>query len=483
MSPNKWIRKPQAETSVVFVHGVLSNGETCWLHNNGSYWPKLLEDEPDLNSLGIYVFTYQTGFFSGSYSLGDTVNELKVNMDVDGVLQSKRLIFVCHSMGGIVVRKFLVERTVSLIETKKEIGLFLVASPSLGAKYADWLSPLARFLGHAQADALRFVSGNYWLQDLDREFINLKESGNLKIKGQELVEDKFIVLKKLGIRQVVEPISGARYFGEPFRVPRSDHLSIAKPENSQAIQHRLLCKFIKNMLTPSTRTIDSTETIDTVTIPKLEVDWPYSKIPQDGLRAFIAEATYRAEHLKKPWFQLSLLPLQVAKTQFSDIEQQFEYTNEDRKKRIELLQNIEYFENIQKYLTNCFTLILSGELRKRVGWGLMSNEKMVLVLDELLQEPDKTNIRVLLINHTAQLQARLYVDRHRLEQIFKCKLVNSDSFLSIIDCPLPIEVAGSDWDTMWRSFGAILRTVVVNGIDPTANIEAIHMKNWILSGD
>jgi len=242
----KWITTtPNTDISVVFVHGVLSDGNSCWTNENGSYWPKLLDSESNLGSLGIYAFTYHTGFFSGSYSLGDIVDALKEHMKLDGVFKSRRLIFVCHSMGGIVVRKFIVERAAELIQEQKEIGLFLVASPSLGSSYADWLSPLARTLGHSQADALRFVRNNVWLSDLDKEFKNLKESGRLKITGKELVEDKFIFLDKLIGRQVVERFAGAVYFGESFKVPGSDHFSIAKPADKAAVQHRLLFDFIQ----------------------------------------------------------------------------------------------------------------------------------------------------------------------------------------------------------------------------------------------
>ena len=115
----EWLRRPQQSTSVVFVHGILSSGETCWRHDNGSYWPELLKNEPELAPLGIYVFTYQTGVFSGSYRLGDIVDALKEHMRLDGVLESNQLIFVCHSMGGIVVRKFIVERAAELIECGK----------------------------------------------------------------------------------------------------------------------------------------------------------------------------------------------------------------------------------------------------------------------------------------------------------------------------------------------------------------------------
>jgi hypothetical protein len=64
-----WIRRPQGEASAIFVHGILSSGETCWRNDNGSYWPELLKDETELRSLGIYVFTYETRIFSGSYKI------------------------------------------------------------------------------------------------------------------------------------------------------------------------------------------------------------------------------------------------------------------------------------------------------------------------------------------------------------------------------------------------------------------------------
>jgi hypothetical protein len=413
-------------------------------------------------------------------------------MRLDDVLKSERLMFVCHSMGGIVVRKFLVERAIELIERETEIGLFLVASPSLGSDYANWLSPLARLFGHAQADVLRFVRGNYWLQDLDKEFTNLKEAGKLRIRGKELVEDKFVLLKKLlWKKQVVEPFAGAKYFGEPFKVPKSDHFSIAKPEDSNAIQHRLLCGFIKDVLGLSTpppprepEGLPPVPKVATVNAPEIVLDWPYSELPHEEVCAFLAEAEYRAERHQNPWFRVSLFSLQVAKAGLSEIEQRGARTAEDRAKRIELLQSLEYLKSIQTHLTNCLTLVISEELRRQVGWGLMSKENMALVITEFLHKPNERNVRALLINHTAKLQARLYVERHRLEKIFGCRLSEaSDTFLSVIDCPLPEEVAKADWETMWRAFGAILRTAVERGIDPIDNTEAIHMRYWVLSGD
>lgn len=96
----------------------------------------------------------KTGFGSGSYSLSDIVDDLKERFfNLDQVADSKKIIFVCHSMGGIVVRKFIVERLYDLLDRHIGIGIDLVASPSLSSGYADWLEPIARFAGQGASPA------------------------------------------------------------------------------------------------------------------------------------------------------------------------------------------------------------------------------------------------------------------------------------------------------------------------------------------
>src|SRR5262249_16510671 len=47
---------------------------------------------------------------------------------------------------------------------------------------------------------------------------------------------------------IVEPYSAARYFGNPYKVAYSTHSTIAKPADEQAIQHRQLVRFIRDMM-------------------------------------------------------------------------------------------------------------------------------------------------------------------------------------------------------------------------------------------
>lgn len=281
-----WIRESVDGCTVVFIHGILSSGDKCWRHENGTHWPNLLASENDMNSTGIYEFTYKTDFFSGTYRLSDVVDTLKEFLKIDGVLKSNNIVFVCHSMGGIVARKFIVERAIKFVNNKSKLGLFLLASPSLGSKYANWLGPLARLLGQTQAEALRFSENNTWLMDLDHDFKNLKEGNDIEIVGKELVEDTFIALKKWFRKQIVPPLSGSRYFGESYKVPDSDHFSISKLESREAIQHRLLVKFIKEFSTEAIMHSDPK-----VSKPKQEVLLPSGDDALDANHATLPDQT------------------------------------------------------------------------------------------------------------------------------------------------------------------------------------------------
>jgi hypothetical protein len=65
-----WIRETGGDLTVVFLHGVLSGSESAWTHINGTYWPRLLSDEPATAAVGIYCLGYKTNIFSADYDLG-----------------------------------------------------------------------------------------------------------------------------------------------------------------------------------------------------------------------------------------------------------------------------------------------------------------------------------------------------------------------------------------------------------------------------
>ncbi|MCU1249752.1 MAG: hypothetical protein JWQ49_2781 [Edaphobacter sp.] len=236
----KWVEQASGPAAVVFVHGVLSSGDDCWANVNGAYWPNLVASSAP--ELSVYVTTYRTGLDSRTFSVNNASDSLFEELELDGVMQRRLIVFVCHSMGGLVVRRMLVAKRRHFVG--KQIGLFLVASPSLGSIYANWLTPIARFFKHSQADTLRMGESNQWLTALDQDFFGLLDE--LDISGRELVEDRSILrLGMISLEQIVSPLSGERYFRDPLKIGGSDHFSIAKPADTDALQHRVLMEFLR----------------------------------------------------------------------------------------------------------------------------------------------------------------------------------------------------------------------------------------------
>jgi pimeloyl-ACP methyl ester carboxylesterase len=279
-----WLREPNdRDTVVVFVHGIISGGIQCWSDDHGVYWPALLAQDGTLKDIGVFVFSYRTSLFSKTYSVSDVVKSLKETIQLRDIHQFKKIIFVAHSLGGIVVRRFLVANQADLISQGAVIGLFMVASPSLGSVHANLLYPLIGLARNTQAKILRFHQQNLWLNDLDDDFIKLKDRGELPIRGKELVEDipllvfKYRFLRLRLFRQTVPPYSAARYFPDYFKVEGSDHSTIAKPATSASIQHELLVKFIKELIKwAGTRTsmfIPSGWTFEDAAKVLVEGDW------------------------------------------------------------------------------------------------------------------------------------------------------------------------------------------------------------------
>jgi hypothetical protein len=239
-----WLREPRNGSALVFIHGLFSTNDSAW-RSNTAYWPALVQGETALAGHGIYLFDYDTALTSGNYSLSDASTALNEFLSLDGITAMPQIVFIAHSMGGIVARHFVVARQLRFAQARTSVGFFLVASPSLGSEFANALSSLG-LIYNVQIDALRFRQANVWLNDLDQQFMNLKERQPFPLFGRELVEADPYLLPRMvfASRQVVIPASGARYFGEAIKVPRSDHVSIVKPVDREALQHRMLVRFI-----------------------------------------------------------------------------------------------------------------------------------------------------------------------------------------------------------------------------------------------
>ena len=246
-----------ADTVIVFVHGLASDSRSAW-HFEGdgqagdAYWPALVADDPAFSGSAIFLGGYHTEVDSHDYDFRDAANQLHRSLAVSvgrassAVLDFPNILFVTHSAGGIVVRHMLTRHVDDF--ANKAVGLVLIASPSIGSRDADRFRFIADMVRSKQGRQLTF--NNPFLESLDKDFKNLVSEDRIpKLKGVEWLEHHLLfgtIGKVVGLARddvLVDAQSGGRYFGEPYRMPGSDHVSIVKPDSRDHESHRALLYF------------------------------------------------------------------------------------------------------------------------------------------------------------------------------------------------------------------------------------------------
>jgi pimeloyl-ACP methyl ester carboxylesterase len=256
---NCWYFGPTGEIVVVFVHGFLSDSSRCWtaqVSKSKVFWPDLLSEDNGLKRLDVYLGGYYSSTNSGSFSINQCAEELIAALrsrDAAGsrpVLESEGIVFVAHSLGGIVVRKLILDS--EAVFSNKKVGVVLLASPALGSHIADYAKSLSKVLGNRIATELTTQSGV--LEDIDdrfRQLVNERASRMPFLTGAEAFENLGLAPKLLTrfsqfFPKIVTKDGIGKYFGAPREIGGTDHISIAKPTSVRHRSHRFLSDFLQS---------------------------------------------------------------------------------------------------------------------------------------------------------------------------------------------------------------------------------------------
>ena len=251
---NVWYEYNASDDVVVFVHGFFSESAGAWLYENkldpskNQFWPDLIRSDTRLANPSLFLGGYHSTLDSGNYGFDNCADELfsaLQRQDEQGhppVMDKPGIVFVCHSMGGIVVR-YVLERHREAFEAKR-VGLVLIASPSYGSAHADRLAWLAALYNQEQGLHLKW--GDALLQDLDSRFKDLVDRRTIRdLVGVEACENYFILHRKWFPDKsiVVTEESAGRYFGAAKMLRGTDHFTAIKPDGLRHPTHELIVDF------------------------------------------------------------------------------------------------------------------------------------------------------------------------------------------------------------------------------------------------
>ena len=91
---------------IVFVHGLHGSHES-WRASNGAYWPDLIRTDPRFAYSDVEVAEYPTPSSNGKMSSVQLADILWSRLKQDHVWEHREVVFIAHSLGGILVEEMM----------------------------------------------------------------------------------------------------------------------------------------------------------------------------------------------------------------------------------------------------------------------------------------------------------------------------------------------------------------------------------------
>jgi pimeloyl-ACP methyl ester carboxylesterase len=209
---------PFKDRAIVFVHGIFGNANGTWTSQEGAYWPKLLLHDPAFNDFDVYVASYDSPKLGNTLTATEVVEQLNNRLTADHLFERHReVVFVCHSLGGIIVEQLLLTFREYAQKTR---FMYLFAVPEEGAQIAKLGSlfdsdPLLNAMFNGDENEYLLNQENQW------------RAAHFKVKRYCAYEKK----RMKGAFLVVDRLSGTRNCSEPPVPINEDHMGIVKPNS------------------------------------------------------------------------------------------------------------------------------------------------------------------------------------------------------------------------------------------------------------
>lgn len=220
-TPSAWVRQatPHKRVAAVFVHGIFGDARDTWTNANGQTFFDLLAASPQLKTpVDVFAFGFTSEMFkSGSLSIGEAANAMEQTLTFNGVWDYETVIFVVHSMGGLVTLRELLSHA----DHRQKVPLILAyAVPFEGSQ----ITVIAQYVVNNPAiKQMLAVNGNEYLKQASEDWASLDASKKpTVICAYET--------KPYGV-MIVQWDSATRYCNDrPTAIQDTDHISIVKPD-------------------------------------------------------------------------------------------------------------------------------------------------------------------------------------------------------------------------------------------------------------
>lgn len=278
-----WTGSPCA--SVVFVHGLTGDAYDTWRRGRSgdplqdkTFWPLWLAE--DVKGLSVYALSYEapaSGWFSTAMALEDRAANVRTLLLPELALGQHPLIFVCHSLGGLIIKQFILdlkarqERDDKARELLGRIAhVIFLATPHTGSRKATALDYL-RYIAWPTPIARSLVANDPSLRKLNVDYRGL--CGDI---GPQLLNHVLYETVGTPIGTIVDASSAdPGLIGDPLPV-HADHVYIAKPDQRDSDVYRKVI----GLATKYSKSPEDSSTLDIKSLPRITDEQPSYLLPK-----------------------------------------------------------------------------------------------------------------------------------------------------------------------------------------------------------
>ncbi|SFL94800.1 alpha/beta hydrolase [Nitrosomonas communis] len=141
------------ELDLIFVHGLNGNGYTTWQKDNdpNNFWPRWLgEDHPNI---GVWSLEYEVSASDWNGHSMPLYNRARNSLELFDLknIGHRSIGFVCHSLGGLLVKEILKLANESNYGSWKPVAeqtrfIVFLSTPHSGANMANWINYIGKLL-------------------------------------------------------------------------------------------------------------------------------------------------------------------------------------------------------------------------------------------------------------------------------------------------------------------------------------------------
>lgn len=252
----------QRRADVVFVHGLGGKSHETWRHSTRGekdhfFWPEELGK--DLPYCGIWTVGYPAGL-TWLGKPGMIIEKRAGNLSqklANGDLGCRPIIFITHSMGGLVVKAMLAESELTADSTRKKLaqmtkGVVFCATPHRGSSYATAARALGKLIGGIQSHVVEMQANSESIDLLNEKFVEWHRRNTIQLSCY--AENVGLFRKGWFGRTIplglVVPRASANIGVPdcPINDVDDDHLTIVKPKNRKHDVYAGVRRFIESIV-------------------------------------------------------------------------------------------------------------------------------------------------------------------------------------------------------------------------------------------